>query len=926
MDFLSGLNPPQREAVATTEGPVLILAGAGSGKTRVITNRIAHLISANKVPPFSILAVTFTNKAAAEMRERVSANLADVELRSQPLVSTFHSFSVRLLRRDGAPLAQIRPGFTTTFSIYDDEDQLAIIKAAYKRMGLDDKAIPHRSAMSQISQSKSLKESPQDLYGRASDPRIMRIAAVYEEYEKALRQANALDFDDLLLETVRLLAHDQETRDAWNRRLSYMMIDEYQDTNRSQYELMRLLSQRHDNICVVGDEDQSIYSWRGADIRNILDFEKDFPNAKTIRLEQNYRSSKNLLEAASVVISNNLERKGKWLWTEADEGDQITIYPAQDAENEALFIADTTNKIRRQYPNRKVAVLYRTNSQSRQIEEAMRRYNLKYNVVGGISYYQRAEVKDILAYLKLAQSQADSIALQRVINTPARGIGKTTVDQAAQFAAENGISLWDAICRMLEENQFGTRAHAAINAFRNLVLDLVDSVTELPLHQALSFIEERTGYRAMLEQDNTPESLARLENLNELMNAAREAVERGETASDFLDHAALVAQTDAIDEQAQITLMTLHNAKGLEFPVVFLAGMEEKLFPHSRSITNEAAMEEERRLCYVGMTRAEKRLILTWAKYRRRFGGGEQERSLPSRFLKEIPQNLVINMGVPDDDDVDGDDDGDDDHDDMPSIDVRSDLRVDLTAERDVVRQEAKKNLYTGKTYNSLENVSEFFKQRGVNVPVRGFGGPGARAPEPARGVGSLSVTGAGASRPGSSGVPGAGAGRPSSAGSPPWDTPASGPSVKRPGAAGSQTRFGTSPVSGATPTRPATPIRPAGSGVPARPANTPSAQHSLFGDESDAGAAPWDEPAIQLRNAPVPATIPAAKPRAVLPFAPAAPKRPSATGTVVEHPKYGRGTIVRREGGGDDAKVLVSFDRYGLKKLVERFAGLKKV
>jgi len=310
VDFLSGLNPPQREAVATTEGPVLILAGAGSGKTRVITNRIAHLISANKVPPFSILAVTFTNKAAAEMRERVSANLADVELRSQPLVSTFHSFSVRLLRRDGAPLAQIRPGFTTTFSIYDDEDQLAIIKAAYKRMGLDDKAIPHRSAMSQISQSKSLKESPQDLYGRASDPRIMRIAAVYEEYEKALRQANALDFDDLLLETVRLLAHDQETRDAWNRRLSYMMIDEYQDTNRSQYELMRLLSQRHDNICVVGDEDQSIYSWRGADIRNILDFEKDFPNAKTIRLEQNYRSSKNILEAASVVISNNLERKG----------------------------------------------------------------------------------------------------------------------------------------------------------------------------------------------------------------------------------------------------------------------------------------------------------------------------------------------------------------------------------------------------------------------------------------------------------------------------------------------------------------------------------------------------------------------------------------------------------------------------------------
>src|SRR5580658_4345009 len=673
MDFLSGLNPPQREAVATTEGPLLILAGAGSGKTRVITHRIAHIITANKVPPFAILAVTFTNKAAGEMRSRVESHLEGLELSSSPMVSTFHSFCVRLLRRDGDALAQIRPGFTRAFSIYDDEDQLLIIKAAYKRMGLDEKAIPHRSAMSQISQSKSQKESPQDLYERAADPRLTRIAAVYEEYEKALRQANALDFDDLLLETVRLLAHDQTTRDAWNRRLSYVMIDEYQDTNRSQYELMRLLSRRHDNICVVGDEDQSIYSWRGADIRNILDFEKDFPNARIIRLEQNYRSTKNILEAASVVISNNLERKGKWLWTEADEGDQITVYPAQDAEQEALFIADTTNKIRRQYPDRKVAVLYRTNSQSRQIEEAMRRYNLKYNVVGGISYYQRAEVKDILAYLKFAQSQTDSMALHRIINTPARGIGKTTVDQAEQFAAENGISLWDAVCRTLDTNQFGTRAHAAINSFRILIEDLADAVKSQSLHQALSFIEDRTGYRAMLEQENSPEALARLENLNELMNAAREAVERGETASDFLDHAALVAQTDAIDEQAQITLMTLHNAKGLEFPVVFLAGLEEKLFPHSRSILNEAAMEEERRLCYVGMTRAEKRLILTWAKYRRRFGGGEQERSMPSRFLKEVPANLVINLGVPDDDDGDGD----------------SVPHVDLSAERSTVRQES---------------------------------------------------------------------------------------------------------------------------------------------------------------------------------------------------------------------------------------------
>ena len=677
---------------------MLILAGAGSGKTRVITNRIAHLITARQVPPFSILAVTFTNKAAAEMRARVSSLLEGCELSSAPTVSTFHSFCVRLLRRDGDGLASIRPGFTRTFTIYDDEEQLTIIKAAYKRMGLDEKAMPHRATMSQISSAKSQKKTPQEMYNESADPRVTKVAAVYEEYEKALRAANALDFDDLLLESVRLLYHDQQTRDAWNRRLNYMMIDEYQDTNHSQYELMRLLSQRHDNICVVGDEDQSIYSWRGADIRNILDFEKDFPRAKIIRLEQNYRSTKNILEAASVVVANNKERKGKWLWTDADEGDMLTIYAAHDAENEALFIADTTEKILRQYPERRIAVLYRTNSQSRQIEEAFRRYNRKYNVVGGISYYQRSEVKDIIAYLKLAKSQVDAISLQRIINVPARGIGRTTVEQAEKFAAENGLGLWEAIGRMLDENQFGTRAHSAVAVFRNLMEDLREAVETLPLNEAMAFIEERTGYRRMLEQDTTPEALGRIENLNELMNAAAEAVERRETVSDFLDHAALVAQADALDEAAQITLMTIHNAKGLEFPVVFLAGMEDGLFPHSRSLLSEAAMEEERRLCYVGMTRAEKRLVLSWAKYRRRFGGGEQERTMASRFLKEIPSSLVINMGVEEDSDV---------------------PQVELAAERWQVRQDARKNLYTGKTYNSVENVAQFFKDRGVNVPLR---------------------------------------------------------------------------------------------------------------------------------------------------------------------------------------------------------------
>ncbi len=893
MDFLSGLNPQQREAVETTEGPVLILAGAGSGKTRVITHRIAHLITARHVPPSSILSVTFTNKAAGEMRNRIGNILAGVGMNGQPLLATFHSFCVRLLRRDGDALAPIRPGFSKTFSIYDDDDQLAIIKAAYKRMGLDEKAMPYRNTLSAISSAKSNKETPQDLYNRATDPRVTKIAAVFEEYETALRQANALDFDDLLLETVRLLYHDAETREAWNRRLSYIMIDEYQDTNRSQYELMRLLTQRHSNVCVVGDEDQSIYSWRGADIRNILDFEKDFPQAKVIRLEQNYRSTKNILEAASVVVANNKERKGKWLWTDADEGDVLTIYPAYDSENEALFIADTTEKVLRQHPEYKVAILYRTNSQSRQIEEALRRYNRAYVVVGGTSYYQRAEVKDIVAYLKLAVQQSDSIALARIINVPARGIGKTTVEQADKFANEGGISLWDAINHMLETNAFGTRAHAAVRVFRDLIVELAEAVERLPLNEALAFIEERTGYRRMLEQENTPESQARLENLNELMNAAAEAVERGESVADFLDHAALVAQTDSIDANAQVTLMTIHNAKGLEFPMVFLAGMEEGLFPHSRSINSEAAMEEERRLCYVGMTRAEKRLIMTWAKYRRRFGGGEQERTMASRFLKEVPSNLVINMGV--------------DEDDVPS--------VDLSSERQFVRDESRKNLYTGKTYNSLENISAFFKERGINTTLRPSSPPPAqRSAPPAMRPPQAPV----APRQTAFTRPPVAPPAPPQVSDdlPPWETgpsksptpitagrPATPVGTRPPGPAPVRP-IGPPPVVNRPPMPPAPvqkpPVRPAGQQMIRQPEQT-----GLFGDANS--------------------LFPPVQSKTTLPKAPPSPKSPPRTGTVVEHPKYGTGTIVRREGEGDDAKVVVIFQRYGMKKLVEKYAGLKK-
>src|SRR3954470_10452702 len=482
MDFLKGLNAQQKEAVSHTEGPLLILAGAGSGKTRVITHRIAHIVTSRKVPPSAVLAVTFTNKAAREMRERVTNLLQDVELEGSPRVSTFHSFCVQLLRRDGDPLARVRPGFTRRFTVYDDEDQLQIIKAGYRALGLDDKEfMQHRAALSRISHAKNTRQSPSDLYKAAPNPESEKVAALYQEYEKALRNANALDFDDLLLEAVRLLQNDEATREAYNRRLSYVMIDEYQDTNRTQYDLMRLLTQHNGNVCVVGDEDQSIYSWRGADIRNILDFEHDYPNAKTIRLEQNYRSTKNILAAAGAVVENNKARKGKKLWTDADAGVPLGLYAGFDAENEALFIADTIEKHLSSNPRDHVAVLYRTNSQSRQIEEALRRYGRRYNVVGGFSFYQRAEIKDAVAFLKLAVSNHDSVSLMRIINTPARGIGRTTVEQIEKYARERGLSLWDAIGRIVDDQALSTRSQSALVAFRNLVQDLSLVASSSPL-------------------------------------------------------------------------------------------------------------------------------------------------------------------------------------------------------------------------------------------------------------------------------------------------------------------------------------------------------------------------------------------------------------------------------------------------------------
>ncbi len=701
MDFLAGLNPQQREAVAHVEGPLLLLAGAGSGKTRVITHRIAHLVEAQRIPGPAVLAVTFTNKAAEEMRQRVNSLLSDTTASKTPLVSTFHSFCVRLLRRDGASLSEIRSGFTRQFTIYDDDDQVALLRPIYKQLGLDEKFMQYRAALSRISHGKSHGESPQDWYKAATDPKLTRMAKIYETYQERLIQANALDFDDLLLESVRLLRHDDALRQLYNRRYEFVMIDEYQDTNRSQYELMRLLTELRHNVCVVGDEDQSIYGWRGADIRNILDFERDYPDAVVIRLEQNYRSTKNILEAASAVVANNKERKGKWLWTASDAGAKIGYYEAPDGENEALFIADTVEKLLVKNPLERVAVLYRTNFQSRQIEEALRRYGRKYLVVGGFSFYQRAEVKDLLSYLKVLLSPQDSVSLLRVINTPARGIGKGTVEQMEVYALQQGLTLWSALPKMLEEKIFPARAESAVKSFTKLMADLSETAQTKPVHETLRAILEKTGYDAMLKGDLSPEAESRLGNLEELVNAAAEASERGESAADFLDHAALVADSDALDEQAVVSLLTIHNAKGLEFPNVFLAGLEEGIFPHSRSLNSEAAMEEERRLCYVGMTRAEKQLYVTWARYRRRFGGGQPEACLPSRFLNEVPPSLREKLS--------------------PYREAYTE-EVDLFSEQHDVRESVKRNLYTGRTYNSVENIAQFFAERGM-PPLRGSRG-----------------------------------------------------------------------------------------------------------------------------------------------------------------------------------------------------------
>ncbi len=916
MSFLDQLNPQQREAVETTEGPVLILAGAGSGKTRVITYRIAHLIENLGVIPESILAMTFTNKAAAEMGERVEKLVGGLSI-AKPVISTFHSFCVRVLRRDIEALqipsstpGQPPIGHTKKFVIYDEADQQSMMKSIMKRLGLDDKQLTPRIILGRISWAKNHMLDPQEFYLQSADPKNEKIAHLYEEYRKELRRANALDFDDLLLETVRLLKTSSDVRGYYNRRFQYLLIDEYQDTNRPQYELMLMLAGTRHNVCAVGDEDQSIYSWRGADIRNILEFERDFPEAKIIRLEQNYRSTQNILQAASAVVANNVRRKGKNLWTSRQGGTKIGYYEAPDGENEALFVADSIARYLREATDRgetpRAAVLYRTNSQSRLFEEAMRRYNLKYHVVGGFSFYERAEIKDMISYLKVIQNPDDSIALLRVINTPARGIGKGTLETLERIALETGLSLWGAIGEAIRRELLPSRAAASLKSFQQLIEDAramlagtfveqleksaaqaslagnanetredsnddkfvarrdegisaggdatafdpeefgnfkfdfrerelddkgggladsgrsLDSDGSLASQPAISagddkaedtfpaasvsasdllkFLIDRSGYIKLLEEEDTPEAYSRIENLRELVNAAMDSRDRSETLDQFLDHAALISDADDYDERAQVTLMSLHAAKGLEFPLVFLSGLEEGLFPHSRTLLEPDDIEEERRLCYVGMTRAMDQLILTRAVYRRRYGTDLPEASIPSRFLEEVPVLLIEELGT---------------------------------------RRMSSSYVGTG-TLESLPRA----KSRGPaeRGSARSSGSPHySYEDEDQRGH---------------------------------WQGPRGDGRIR--------------------PSKQAT--------------DTPAAHYNSIENISEFFASRGKKFTLS-------------KPPTEAPPG----KRGFRPGQKVRHPKYGEGTVFRREGEGEDAKITVQFPRFGLKKLVEKYAQLER-
>ncbi len=782
-DFLASLNPEQREAVLNTEGPLLILAGAGSGKTRVIAHRIAYLIAEKRVQPWNILAVTFTNKASQEMRERVQRLLRDQKLSSAPTVSTFHSMCVRILRQD---IEKLNDKYTRTFTIYDQDDSLRLIKAAIKDLGYDEKQLTPRSVQSAISAAKNRGEDVDAYAARAEyvDERRASIARVYGTYEERLHTNNALDFDDLMIKTVRLLRTVPEVREKYNNKFRYILVDEYQDTNTLQFALISFLTENQQNICVVGDEDQSIYKWRGADITNILNFEKHFPGAKIIRLEQNYRSTQVILDVAGAVVKHNVERKGKNLWTSNPRGEKVRYYQAFDAESEARFVAAQILEHRREQYDLRAAVLYRTNSQSRVFEEAMRRSGLAYNIVGGFSFYERMEVRDVIAYLKLALNPNDSVALQRVINSPPRGIGKQTLEEIERRARDHGLSTWQTIALIIREpRNLSPRAVSALRKFRQLIIKLgglagiaaeepvsetsaasqrvledVETASasslgetpddwnepeylddedesddpvsaESPVSDVVKAAILETGYELALKSEKTDEADARLENLQELVNAAVDYDEQGiEGLREFIDHSALVSDTDQYKRDAPVTLMTAHSAKGLEFPLVFLVGLEDGLFPHSRSATDPEQLEEERRLCYVAITRAERYLYVTHAMKRRVYG--EELASEPSQFLNEMPLDLMEDLSRGNS---------------WLSF-ARGSSTIDY--EQGEYRKETK--TYTGKTYNSADSIADFFRLRaqqmgqpsshnsatkpaatkkpGTHSRYVGFKSPGARA------------------------------------------------------------------------------------------------------------------------------------------------------------------------------------------------------
>ena len=635
---LTMLNPEQRLAAETLEGPVLILAGAGSGKTRALTCRVANLMD-HGVPAWNILALTFTNKAAREMKDRV-ARLVGAESADDAWISTFHSTCARILRRDIEKL-----GYNRSFVIYDDDDQGTVIKEILKKLNYDDKLLPPRELKARISDAKNKLIGPDEWF-RSSDRdfRCQMIHSVFVEYEKRLRELNALDFDDLLVKTLELLADHPPVLESYRHRFRYVMVDEYQDTNYAQYMLVKLLTAESRNLCVVGDDDQSIYGWRGADIRNILDFEKDYPDAKVIKLEQNYRSTANILDAANQVIAHNTGRKEKRLWTEGDAGETIKLNCGGDEREEAAWVADRIRSLHASSvdpePFGNFAILYRTNAQSRVIEEILMRSAIPYKVFGGQKFYDRREVRDIIAYLRVIVNPADDLSLRRIINVPKRSIGDSTVQELAQHAADNEMPLYSALGFMPES--LSARPRKCVSDFFALMTLLSAMKETMPLTEFVDELIERTGLRAQYEKEDTEEAQTRVENIREFQGAVSEFAAASEhaTLEDFLENVSLVTDLDnAGDERGYVTMMTLHAAKGLEFPNVFIVGLEEGIFPSGRSLMDETRLEEERRLCYVGITRAQKRLFLSRAAQRTIYN--QVNRNAPSRFLNEIPQRLL---------------------------------------------------------------------------------------------------------------------------------------------------------------------------------------------------------------------------------------------------------------------------------------------